>query len=121
MSGVSQEAMKLLESYDWPGNVRELGNVIERAAGLGTSELIRPADLHETVRERKERISGKMKSWADGMNDAKRAMIREARELSGNNVRKAAELLDIDPSFLHRMIRALEEKQDTDPSEPPTS
>ena len=61
-----------------------------------------------------------MKSWVDGMNDAKRAMIREARELSGNNIRKAAELLDIDPSFPHRMIRALEEK-DTDPSEPPTS
>ena len=50
VSGITPEAMQLLKSYDWPGNVRELGNAIERIAGLGTSHLIRPADLDETVR-----------------------------------------------------------------------
>ena len=119
VSGVSPEAMRLLESYDWPGNVRELGNAIERAAGLGTSHLIRPEDLPERIRERNTPISEKMKSYVAGVNDAKTAMIDRALEITGGNKRKAAELLDIDPSFLHRTIRALYPIKDTDPPEPP--
>src|SRR4029453_1496739 len=32
--GISEGALRLLESYPWPGNVRELENVIERAVVL---------------------------------------------------------------------------------------
>ena len=119
MSGVSQEAMKLLESYDWPGNVRELGNVIERAAGLGTSHLIRPEDLPEAIKERKSRISGKMKSFKDGVNDAKREMIDRALEITGGNKREAADLLDLDPSYFNRLLRTLYGENETDPPEKP--
>jgi two-component system response regulator AtoC len=31
ISGVSREAMSLLEAYRWPGNIRELRNAVERA------------------------------------------------------------------------------------------
>ena len=119
VSGITPEAMQLLVSYDWPGNVRELGNAIERAAGLGSSDLIRPEDLPEAIRERKARISRKMKSYNDGVNDAKRALIDEALQVAGGNKREAAELLDLDVSFFNRLIRALYEKKDTDPSEKP--
>ena len=105
--------MQLLKFYDWPGNVRELGNVIERAAGLGTTDLIRPEDLHETIRERQERISGKMKSYLDGVNDAKRAMVDQAMEMTGGNHQEAAKLLDITLSYFYRLIRTLYVKRDT--------
>ena len=38
-------------AYDWPGNVRELENAIERAVVLGSTDMIVPDDLPETLIE----------------------------------------------------------------------
>jgi two-component system response regulator PilR (NtrC family) len=40
VSGVSSEALSLLEAYHWPGNIRELENVVERAIVLGSGEML---------------------------------------------------------------------------------
>jgi DNA-binding NtrC family response regulator len=45
VTGIGDEAMKVLTEYDWPGNVRELENVIERAVVLARNDVIRPSDL----------------------------------------------------------------------------
>ncbi len=50
LTGVSQDAMALLCSYQWPGNVRELGNIIERMAILKREGQIELADLPEKIR-----------------------------------------------------------------------
>jgi DNA-binding NtrC family response regulator len=42
---LSEEAVRVLESYPWPGNVRELENTIQRASVLATSDIILPKDL----------------------------------------------------------------------------
>ncbi|HEY3898428.1 MAG TPA: sigma-54 dependent transcriptional regulator [Chthoniobacter sp.] len=42
---LSEEAMRVLESYSWPGNVRELENTIQRACLLATSDLLTPKDI----------------------------------------------------------------------------
>lgn len=42
---LSEEAVRLMESYPWPGNVRELENTIQRATVLATSDVILPKDL----------------------------------------------------------------------------
>lgn len=42
---VSEEAMRLLITYDWPGNVRELENAIEHALALGAGPAIEVGDL----------------------------------------------------------------------------
>jgi two-component system response regulator FlrC len=39
------EALARLEAHDWPGNVRELGNVLDRAAVLGSGTRIDVGDL----------------------------------------------------------------------------
>ena len=39
---ISEEARRLMLSYDWPGNVRELRNAIERAMILEESSVLRP-------------------------------------------------------------------------------
>ena len=43
--GVSASALDALNGYCWPGNLRELSMVLERAACLATTDLIRPEDL----------------------------------------------------------------------------
>jgi two-component system, NtrC family, response regulator AlgB len=45
---VSEDARRVLETYDWPGNVRELVNVLERAIVL-TSGDIRTEDLSDRL------------------------------------------------------------------------
>jgi DNA-binding NtrC family response regulator len=42
---LSDEAMRMLHSYDWPGNVRELEHVIERAVVLCAGQEIGPIEL----------------------------------------------------------------------------
>ena len=50
VSGISGEAMALLEAYRWPGNIRELENVIERAVALERTPVILPESLPPAVR-----------------------------------------------------------------------
>ena len=50
LSGLSRDAVRLLESYHWPGNIRELENVIERAVALEQSPVILPDTLSPVLR-----------------------------------------------------------------------
>jgi len=45
VAGLDGEVLDLLHRYDWPGNVRELRNVLERAAIVTGTGLIRLTDL----------------------------------------------------------------------------
>jgi two-component system nitrogen regulation response regulator GlnG len=54
---ISEEAVRVLESYSWPGNVRELENTIQRACVLATSDLLLPKDIPLGTSERSELAS----------------------------------------------------------------
>ena len=45
VSGISPQAMQILEDYQWPGNVRELKNTIERAIVVCQQKMIDPQDI----------------------------------------------------------------------------
>lgn len=47
ITGFSDEAMTLLQTYDYPGNVRELENLIERAVMLTKGDIILPDALRD--------------------------------------------------------------------------
>jgi two-component system nitrogen regulation response regulator GlnG len=42
---LSEEGVRVLETYPWPGNVRELENTIQRACVLATSGILLPKDI----------------------------------------------------------------------------
>ena len=42
---LSEEAIRVLETYPWPGNVRELENTMQRAAVLATADVLLPKDI----------------------------------------------------------------------------
>jgi len=104
--GIRADARTLLAGYDWPGNVRELSNAIERAVVLGSSDVILPEDLPEAMLE-SAFIGPSDQSFHARMTATKRAVILDALEQNGGNVAGAARLLDLQVTYLHRLIKNL--------------
>ncbi len=102
--GISDEAQSLLKNYDWPGNVRELENVIERALVLGSSDLIRPEDLPETILEIE---SPTRLTLYDAVKEAKKQFVLSAIEQAEGNYTEAGKILGIHPNHVHRLVREL--------------
>ena len=110
IAGISPEARARLTHYDWPGNVRELENAMERAVVLGSSDLILPEDLPESVLERESQTAGPVAAFHDGVRESKKQLIMTAFEQAGGNYTEAAKLLGLHPNYLHRLIRNLNMK-----------
>ncbi len=104
--GVTKEARARLIGYEWPGNVRELENAIERALVLGSGDWIGLEDLPEHVLEVTPKADA-AEGYHVGVNEAKRRLIREAVDRAGGNYAKAARLLGLQPTYLHRLVRNL--------------
>jgi two-component system, NtrC family, response regulator PilR len=52
ISGISSQAMSMLQAHSWPGNIRELENAMERAVALERTTSILPESLPEQLQER---------------------------------------------------------------------
>lgn len=73
VAGISPKARVCLLRYPWPGNVRELENAIERAVVLGSTELILPEDLPDSILEETASSSGEpITALHDGIREAKK-------------------------------------------------
>jgi Nif-specific regulatory protein len=107
IQGISSEARALLRAYDWPGNVRELQNVIERAVVLGSSEVITPQDLPETLFEIDNKNVISLTRYHERVKEAKSMIIKAAIEEAGGNYTKAAKQLGLHPANLSRLVRNL--------------
>jgi transcriptional regulator with GAF, ATPase, and Fis domain len=108
---ISREAMACLVNYDWPGNVRELENAIEHALVLGSSDMILPEDLPESLLERPvppEMIEAK---YHARLKELKKQLIIDAVEQTQGCYADAARILGVHPNYLHRLIRNLELKE----------
>jgi len=45
IKNISEDALKVITSYNWPGNIRELKNLVERLVVMADSEMIEVSDL----------------------------------------------------------------------------
>jgi Nif-specific regulatory protein len=106
ISGIAKEARAFLLAYDFPGNVRELENAIERAVVLGSSEVILPEDLPESMLE-SNNAQLPVAEYHRALNEMKKNLILKTLEQAGNNYTAAAKLLGIHPTNLHRLIRTM--------------
>jgi len=105
---VTDDAMEVLCAYAWPGNVRELENALERALIVARGE-ITPDTLPERVVSRAgERLVRDNAHAEPTLDVIERAYIRWVLETQGGNKTKAAEVLGIDPSTLHRKLQRME-------------
>lgn len=111
---LSPEAEACLEQYDWPGNVRELQSALGRALVMTSGYVIEASDLPEEVRgsAAEERGSGGQSSSGSRYHDvvlqARKQVILQALREAGGKYTEAARLLGIQVTYLHRMVRELD-------------
>jgi DNA-binding NtrC family response regulator len=108
---ISREALSCLVNYDWPGNVRELENAIERALVLGSSDMILPEDLPESLLEPSPAPDMTEAKYHAALKELKKQLIRDAVEQTQGSYAEAARLLGVHPNYLHRLIRNLDIKE----------
>ncbi len=108
MAGFTPEARASLQGYDWPGNIRELANAVERAIVMGEGDLVRPEDLPETVLEAGALPGSGLGHYHETLHETKKRLIRAAVAEAGGNMTRAADLLGLQPTYLHRLINKLD-------------
>lgn len=103
---ISSEAMKILLQYHWPGNIRELQNVIERGVVLCNGSELMPEDLpllpSAAVQSMPEL------GFHNAIKEYKKNLIREALKRNSGSQAKTADYLDLQRTYLSRLIKELD-------------
>jgi DNA-binding NtrC family response regulator len=102
---LSVQSQKKLMSYQFPGNVRELKSVIELAVTLSGKDEIEPSDL---VVDRGDPLSD-VASDNLTLREYQVKIIKATLKKNNNDIRLAAEKLDIGISTIYRILK--EEKE----------
>ena len=101
---ISDEAMEKMMEYNWPGNVRELRNAIERAVVMGNERQILPEDLPIYGQRPSQPGMELGLSLKEAQDRFKKEFIKINLEQSGGNRSKAAKMMDIQRTYLSRLI-----------------
>ncbi len=117
ITGISEQAMELLNHYDWPGNVRQLEHSIERACILCQDATISREHLPEEILKTSQTdlidilpVPGWGIAPQNEQTEQEQqttAGIISALKKAGGNKAKAARILKVDRSTLYRKMREL--------------
>ncbi len=108
---LSPAARTALTHYPWPGNIRELDNVLSRAVVLSPSDVIEPEFLALTTDEAAGRGTAEHAlpymnlTYHESMEAHSAHIIERALDRAAGNQTKAAEFLDLQRTYLARLIK----------------
>jgi len=91
-------------NYTWPGNIRELRNAIERAVVMGDGKAIMPEDLPITASLPKFAGLKVGLTLEEALNAFKKEFILLNLNHTGGNRSTAAKVMDIQRTYLSRLI-----------------
>ena len=100
----SHVAIETMRCYLWPGNIRELDNAIARAVVLGAEEEI-SADLLGLGGSKDEIEELDNLPYHEALDRFSTHILEQAMRRSNWSQTKAAELLDLQRSYLSRLIK----------------
>ncbi len=105
VSGLSDEALRVLIDHDWPGNVRELENAVERALVTCKNGVLTAEDF--AFLRRAPLPGGEPLGLPAGLTlqEIERRYITATLQRLQGNVKAAADALGIDRSTLYEKIR----------------
>jgi len=99
---LTEESLKLLESYSWPGNVRELANAIKSAANTSKSEALGPESLPDEIRSSGRRDARPTASAPDA---GAEAFGPGAESLPEAGINLKARLLQVEWDYVSAALR----------------
>jgi DNA-binding NtrC family response regulator len=108
--GLSDEALRLMQSYVWKGNVRELENCIERAVVLTKGNTIMPDDLPASIIEHARDVvvpetASHPMSLKRALEEPEKRIIRNALLAHNWNRQATAEALEINRTTLYKKMK----------------
>jgi Nif-specific regulatory protein len=103
-TGFSESAVQSMLIYSWPGNIRELENSIERACVVAGGKWIKKEDLFPQKGRETENGDRDLKA---ALSAFKADFIRKVLEENGWNQTDAAKALDIQRTYLSRLVKEL--------------
>jgi DNA-binding NtrC family response regulator len=105
-AAIDDAALQALQVYEWPGNVRELENVIERASIIREGDHITLRDLPDTVRRPAGAGApdGSLLGRHVPLEEIEKVHILQVLDSVGGHKKRAAEILQINPSTLYRKL-----------------
>jgi two-component system, NtrC family, response regulator AtoC len=102
VSGVTPEAMRVLEAHAWPGNVRELRNAIERGMLRADSAMLTTEDLHPLA---SAEVGFELPPEGVHFEKLERELVRQAIVQSSGNQTQAAALLGLNRDQIRYRIQ----------------
>jgi DNA-binding NtrC family response regulator len=105
VSGISEEALRILMDQRWPGNVRELENAVERALVTCKSGVLGAEDFAFLARPAAGPGGGAALPAGLTLQEMEKEYVSATLARLQGNVKAAAEALGIDRSTLYEKIR----------------
>ena len=103
----AESAIGALQNYVWLGNVRELKNTVERIVIMNSKTEISADDLPSMSDEMPPSSSYRFQTFKDATDAYQREFIQSKLSEAEGNITKAAELMGVDRSHLHRRMKHL--------------
>jgi len=104
-TGFSHEVMDFLSAQKWKGNIRELRNVVDKILVFASHDQVEYADLPDDLL--KVRIIEPVSEFKGTMAQIERSVIEKTMALTGGNVRRVSNILDIPLRTLYRKLKNL--------------
>ncbi len=103
-SGITDEALLLLQSYSWPGNVRELRNVLERGLLLARGSVVDLSHLPSGLADGQAAPAGTGGGLNHQVEEYRKGLILEALDRSNWRKKDAAKALGLSARALSHYI-----------------
>ena len=102
VTGLTQDAIKLLKGHSWSGNIRELSNCIEKAVILSENEFLGPAEIEIQQGRASESVQV---SGTETLEETEEKAIRAAMTRFGGNLSMVAKSLEISRPTLYAKLK----------------
>ncbi|NQV17952.1 MAG: sigma-54-dependent Fis family transcriptional regulator [Armatimonadetes bacterium] len=110
VKAINPAALDKMKNYHWPGNIRELENAIERAVVLAPEQEITPDLLPLQLIQESDKSLKVGLHLDEAILKFKHQFISRTLQFTNYNQTEAAKLLDIQRTYLNRLIKELKIK-----------
>ena len=103
--GISEGALRQMQTYDWPGNVRELQNACEYAVAHASGPVLELVHLPESLRQFSVEADYSFDDESLLLQELKRRAMAHALERTGGHRIGAARLMGVSKSTFYRWLK----------------